>query len=780
MNSEEPKLLFLLASVFVFCCCNLRAVVALRDTITAGNPLAGNQSIVSKNGDFELRVPTPDDIYILGLTIWCRKYNLGLTVWSAYIDSTVVTIADLQLSISDDGNLILLSKDGSLIWSTNVTSPAASNSTVAVLLDSGNLVLRDGLNASNVLWQSFDHPSDTWLPGAPLGFDRSTGNHIFLTSYYFSLDVETVGSPQFVLQTNGSGEYDHSVQHLAVPTVIDIHQDSQKGTFSFHGIDGYTIFFLDINGLNRYKWSENPPVGLLIQKYPFYSCGVGFYCGPFGICDTASMQCICPAGFLPTNPQSWEGGDYSSGCRRVIPLNCKNENSSYMVYFLKRFPDNPQSFPANDYEGCESACTSNCSCTAFSFRFDCKLWHGDLINSTQCDYCSDGWSISIRTEIDSRRRNKHPERPPIGLTLGVVLGTATVLAVGLIVTWRCKKRSRTTDPIYLKSFRVFFYSDLKSATKNFSKKLGQGSFGSVFMGTLRDSTLVAVKKLEGLRQGEKQFRAEVITVGMIQHINIVRLLGFCAEGTRRLLVYEFVTNGSLDSHLFSKTNSDTFLDWNQRYRIAIGIARGLAYLHEKCKDFIIHCDIKPENILLDEKFCPRIADFGMAKLFTRDGSRVLTTMRGTIGYLAPEWISGLAITHKADVYSFGMMLFEIISGRRNTERSEDGTYVYFPTWAAAKIHEGEVACLLDNNLKGEAYSEELERACRVACWCIQELESSRPAMGLVVQMLEGVQEVNIPPIPTYLCNFVWDENGSNDTQVRGHCLDDLMSDSFTE
>nr|CAD1841160.1 unnamed protein product [Ananas comosus var. bracteatus] len=733
MNSEEPKLLFLLASVFVFCCCNLRAVVALRDTITAGNPLAGNQSIVSKNGDFELRVPTPDDIYILGLTIWCRKYNLGLTVWSAYIDSTVVTIADLQLSISDDGNLILLSKDGSLIWSTNVTSPAASNSTVAVLLDSGNLVLRDGLNASNVLWQSFDHPSDTWLPGAPLGFDRSTGNHIFLTSYYFSLDVETVGSPQFVLQTNGSG----------------------------------------INGQRIPRGALNSEVSLL-----FLRCW--FLLWAFGICDTASMQCICPAGFLPTNPQSWEGGDYSSGCRRVIPLNCKNENSSYMVYFLKRFPDNPQSFPANDYEGCESACTSNCSCTAFSFRFDCKLWHGDLINSTQCDYCSDGWSISIRTEIDSRRRNKHPERPPIGLTLGVVLGTATVLAVGLIVTWRCKKRSRTTDPIYLKSFRVFFYSDLKSATKNFSKKLGQGSFGSVFMGTLRDSTLVAVKKLEGLRQGEKQFRAEVITVGMIQHINIVRLLGFCAEGTRRLLVYEFVTNGSLDSHLFSKTNSDTFLDWNQRYRIAIGIARGLAYLHEKCKDFIIHCDIKPENILLDEKFCPRIADFGMAKLFTRDGSRVLTTMRGTIGYLAPEWISGLAITHKADVYSFGMMLFEIISGRRNTERSEDGTYVYFPTWAAAKIHEGEVACLLDNNLKGEAYSEELERACRVACWCIQELESSRPAMGLVVQMLEGVQEVNIPPIPTYLCNFVWDENGSNDTQVRGHCLDDLMSDSFTE
>nr|CAD1841166.1 unnamed protein product [Ananas comosus var. bracteatus] len=220
------------------------------------------------------------------------KYNLEVPVWSVYIDSTVVTTDDLQLSISDDGNLILLSKDGSLIWSTNVTSPAASNSTVAVLLDSGNLVLRDGLNSSNVLWQSFDHPSDTWLPGAPLGFDRSTGNHIFLTSfyvdpsYYSSLDVETVGSPQFVLQTNGSG------------------------------------------------------------------------------------------------------GDCINGCRRVTPLSCKNESSSYRGYIFENLPDNPQSFPASDHEECESACTSNCSCTAYSFSFGCKLWHGDLIDSALCDHCS--------------------------------------------------------------------------------------------------------------------------------------------------------------------------------------------------------------------------------------------------------------------------------------------------------------------------------------------------------------------------------------------------------
>lgn len=197
---------------------------------------------------------------------------------------------------------------------------------------------------------------------------------------------------------------------------------------------------------------------------------------------------------------------------------------------------------------------------------------------------------------------------------------------------------------------------------------------------------MAVKKLKDLRQDEKQFRAEVRTIGMIQHINIVRLLGFCAEGSGRFLVYEYMANGSLSSHLFSKSSSK--LSWELRYSIALGIARGLAY----CVDCIVHCDIKPDNVLLNAEFYPKIADFGMAKLLGRDYSRVLTTMRGTIGYLAPEWISGLPITHKADVYSFGMILLEIISGRRNSEKIEEGRFTYFPSYVAVKLSEETMSC----------------------------------------------------------------------------------------
>lgn len=174
----------------------------------------------------------------------------------------------------------------------------------------------------------------------------------------------------------------------------------------------------------------------------------------------------------------------------------------------------------------------------------------------------------------------------------------------------------------------------------------------------------------------------------------------------------------------------------------------MVYLHEKCRDCIIHCDIKPENILLDDEFCPKVADFGLAKLVGRDFSRVLTTMRGTRGYLAPEWISGVAITAKADVYSFGMMLLELVSGRRNSELCDGGKTKFFPSWAANVVIEGgDVLMLLDERLDRVADEEEVTRICRVSCWCIQDDENIRPSMSQVLQILEGVSDVNKPPIP---------------------------------
>jgi serine/threonine protein kinase len=212
-----------------------------------------------------------------------------------------------------------------------------------------------------------------------------------------------------------------------------------------------------------------------------------------------------------------------------------------------------------------------------------------------------------------------------------------------------------------------------------------------------------------------------------------------------------MSNGSLEVHLFS--SNDIVLEWSTRYQIATGVARGLSYLHEGCRECIIHCDIKPENILLDTSFVPKISDFGMATIVGRNFSRVLTTFRGTVGYLAPEWISGEAITQKVDVYSFGMVLLEIVSGRRNSPKvytSDSYHASYFPMQAISMLHGGDVNSLVDPRLCGEFNLEEAIRLCMVAFWCIQDNEFDRPTMGEVVWVLEGLQELDMPPMPRQL------------------------------
>uniref|UniRef100_A0ACD5W519 Uncharacterized protein n=1 Tax=Avena sativa TaxID=4498 RepID=A0ACD5W519_AVESA len=307
---------------------------------------------------------------------------------------------------------------------------------------------------------------------------------------------------------------------------------------------------------------------------------------------------------------------------------------------------------------------------------------------------------------------------------------------------------------------AFRYTDLVRATKSFSEKLGGGAFGSVYKGVLSDSKItIAVKKLDGASQGEKQFRAEVSSVGLIQHLNLVKLICFCCEGDHRLLVYEHMLNGSLDGHLFKKSYNAAFLSWSTRYQITLGVARGLSYLHQSCHKCIIHCDIKPENILVDSSYVPKVADFGLATFVGRDFSRILTSFRGTAGYIAREWLSGVPITPKIDVYSFGMVLLEIISGRRNSsagtshDASSSSSYKhdeFFPVQAINKLHSGDVRSLVDPQLHSDFSLEEVERVCKVACWCIQDSEFDRPMMGEIVRVLEGLREIDMPPMPRFL------------------------------
>ncbi|QHO00319.1 G-type lectin S-receptor-like serine/threonine-protein kinase At2g19130 isoform X3 [Arachis ipaensis] len=356
---------------------------------------------------------------------------------------------------------------------------------------------------------------------------------------------------------------------------------------------------------------------------------------------------------------------------------------------------------------------------------------------------------------DTRVNAKHSGRKnATWVVVEVAIGLTSVMVAIAILLIRLWKRGTTTSSKVMggDTLKQYNYRDLRKATRNFTIKLGNGGFSTVYKGEFPDSTFVAVKELRGHFQEEKQLRAELNTVGLIQHKNLVRLLGFCLQGSQRFIIYDYMPNGSLESHLFQSDSN--VLDWGTRYNIALGTAKGLAYLHEHCRDCIIHCDIKPENILLDAEFNPQVADFGLAKLLGRDFSRVLTTMRGTRGYLATEWFSGVPITAKVDVYSYGQVLLEIISGRRNMDLVNDDLASYFPSIVFNALNNGEdVLPLVDSKLQGKFSAEEVNRACKVGCWCIQDDENDRPTMKEVVQALEGNLDVGIPPIPQFFLSL---------------------------
>ncbi|XXG70281.1 hypothetical protein AAC387_Pa06g3075 [Persea americana] len=746
------------------------------DTISLGLPLCGDHTISSKGGIFELGFfkPGVQEKYYIG--IWYKQLPEKTVVWVANRETPVQNKYSSQLKIGQDGNLVILNRFERPIWSTDISSIGINN-TVAELRDTGNLVLRDGSDSSAIIWQSFDNPTHTWLPKAWLGRNKVTRETQRLISWknhddpapgMFSLGIDPNGIDQYVLLWNGSvvywrsgvwnGQYFNGLPEMGSKDMMNFSfvETKNRSYFTYNPLNRsiLTRSVLDFSGqMKQCLWLESSRKWNYIWLQPIDQCEVYSICGTFGVCSKNSEPfCSCLSGFQPRYREDWNLSNWSGGCARKTHFECgdnSSDNGQKSGFFMipnMELPINSHSLTVKSHKECESSCLSSCSCTAFAYYNGCSLWNGDLINLQQLSK-GEGKDLYLRLAATELRDLGRKKGEMTGATIGAVIGSASTLTViTILLVWRYIRHQQITSlKVVQGSLVSFSYRELQIITKNFSEKLGRRSFGSVFKGSLPDSTSVAVKKLEGLKQGEKQFRVEVSTIGAIQHINLIRLHGFCSQGMNRMLVYDYMPNSSLDTHLFEK-NSET-VDWNIRYQIALGTARGLAYLHEKCRECIIHCDIKPENVLLDAAFCPKVADFGMAKLIGREYNRVLTSIRGTIGYLAPEWISGVAITSKADVYSFGMMLFEIISGKRNSEKLGDGESAFFPCWAVGKIAKGEVLALLDYRLDGNANMEELMRASRVAYWCIQDDENDRPAMGNVVQILEGLIDVNMPPIP---------------------------------
>ena len=243
-----------------------------------------------------------------------------------------------------------------------------------------------------------------------------------------------------------------------------------------------------------------------------------------------------------------------------------------------------------------------------------------------------------------------------------------------------------------------------------------------------------------LKESEQELKAEVSAIGRTNHKNLVQLIGFCNKGQHRLLVYGFMTNGSLASFLFGPLRPT----WNQRMQISLGIARGLFYLHEECSNQIIHCDIKPQNILLDESYTTRISNFGLAKILKKDQTRTTTRIRGTKGYVAPEWFRNMPVTVKVDVYSYGILLLEIICCRKNfeAEAEDDNQMILVDCYTCRKMY-----TLVENDEEALEDMKRVTKFVMVAIWCIQEDPSLSPTMKKIIQMLEGTIEVSVPPEP---------------------------------
>ncbi|PHT99082.1 G-type lectin S-receptor-like serine/threonine-protein kinase SD2-5 [Capsicum chinense] len=723
--------------------------------------------LVSNNSKFAFGFnPTKDVTLFLLVVIHVSSSTI---VWSANRGSPVRNFDNFVFDKT--GNAYLQSGGRkSTIWSSNTVNKGVS---FMELRDSGNLILV-GNDGNTIIWESFSHPVDTLLSaqnftqGMKLvsspnnnnlsySLEFKSGDMLLSASFqppqpYWAMGkderktINQVGGDvtSAVLDGNSWKIYNQK-RVLLWQFIFPDNKDATNATrMALLGEDGYITFSILLDD----------SIVASGTRIPQDECSRPSSCDPYFICYSGN-KCQCPSALPSCKPQS------ASFCNKHVQLVDAGDG---LGYFALGFVS-PS--PKTDLNGCKASCLGNCSCAAMFFDSssgNCFMF--DQIGSLQGSINGAGFNSYIKVSAsqengDSGEGGGGKGRLPI--IFGIVISTALVI-LGLIYCGiRCQRiknnklpdsaRGSSEEDNFLDGLSGmpirFSYKELQNATNNFSIKLGQGGFGSVYQGVLPDGTRLAVKKLEGIGQGKKEFRAEVSIIGSIHHLHLVRLRGFCAEGTHRLLAYEYMANGSLEKWLFKK-KKEFMLDWDTRYNIAVGTAKGLAYLHEDCDVKIVHCDIKPENVLLDDHFLAKVSDFGLAKLMSREQSHVFTTMRGTRGYLAPEWITNYAISEKSDVFSYGMVLLEIIGGRKNYDPSESSEKSHFPSYAFKMMEEGKLKDLIDRNLKVEEEDERVSAAIKVALWCIQDDTSLRPSMAKVVQMLEGLCHVPSPPVASQM------------------------------
>ncbi|RDX93745.1 G-type lectin S-receptor-like serine/threonine-protein kinase SD1-1, partial [Mucuna pruriens] len=786
---EKSKVVMLIVCCLSFC---FKPALSKQEiaTITPNQSIQYDDTLVSASRTFEagfFSFGSPQRQYF---GIRYKSISPGTVVWVANRD-TPVQNSTIVLKLTHQGALVIIDGLKGQIWSSN--SSTIGRNPVVQLLDSGNLVIKDGVNSVNFLWQSFDYPGDTFLAGMKLESNLKKGPYRSLTSWRdtedpaqgdFSFHIDVHGLPQLVVAKGEIFIYISSgASWLRMQSFLNVSfvVTDKEAYYGFESSVASRAVLLPSGVSQVLVWSDQKQHWVIISTRPMDQCAYFGFCGANSNCRIdQNPLCECLEGFIPKFQAKWDSLDWAGGCVRRINLNCDG-GDGFLKYAGMKLPDTSSSWfdKSSSLEECKTLCLKNCSCSAYAnldMRYDgsgCVLWFGNIVDlrvetdqgqdvyirlasSELGNYISLSISFAFQSGITKTYKlqylGKFNKKKLAGIVVGITTFIIGLAILGLarkafvqrkkktgiidkIIHWRGKRGKEDMDlPT------IFEFSTISHATNHFSNvnKLGEGGFGPVYKGVLVDGQEIAVKRLsETSAQGTEEFKNEMMLMETLQHRNLVKLLGCSVQQDEKLLIYEFMPNRSLDYFIFDSTRSK-LLDWTNRFRIIDGIARGLLYLHQDSRLRIIHRDVKASNILLDNDMNPKISDFGLAKIFGGDQAEANTKrVMGTYGYMSPEYAVRGSFSIKSDIFSFGVIVLEIISGRKNRDFCDPNHHHNLLGHAWRLWVEERALELVDDMLVDVATSSEILRCIHVGLLCVQHRPENRPSMSSVVFMLNG-------------------------------------------
>ncbi|KAI9125556.1 hypothetical protein K1719_002974 [Acacia pycnantha] len=737
-------------------------------------PKTNPTSWVSPSGLFSFGFYPQDDGFAVGIRL--KGEREGTIIWTPNFNTAS---SDSVIELTKDGQLVLRNEPKQM---EVVIANASERADSASLLDSGNFVLYS--KNHSVIWKSFDYPTNTILGGQNL----SSEQELISANRRFILQMQTDGNlvayPMNYEKGNDAIWASNTFQSQVLQLTLNLtgclclgnHGNTIKvlaNSSNQLGRNTSLIIYratLDLDGILRlyvHTYEKNTSFNVQpVWQSMSNQCEVKGFCGFNSYCSMNGSEAVCECypGFMPIY-----------GNKSIMFLeceqrkdDCKTSEDPKVLYDVVRLQHMqwsliPYLVIPMEIEACGESCRDDCDCGAVLHEDGrCKKYSLPIRFGRFNHTVSTTALFKLPTKSVVPSKPNKPEvivdhKKNLILTLVITIGSISfvflVFAISVFLIHMHKvysytKLSASSENLGFAedcSLRTFGFHELVNATANFTEEIGRGSFGVVYKGTLQgNNRRIAVKKLDEdvVDEGEREFQAEITAIARTHHINLVQLIGYCIDGSRKLIVYEYMSNGSLAYFLF---RAEMHLSWKQRVKIALDVAKGVLYLHEECEVCIVHCNIKPHNILLDEVWTAKISDFGLARLSMPEHSRAKRINELASGYVAPERQRDAMASVKVDIYSYGVVLLEVICCRRNIDvnvSSEEE--IMLSSWVYNCFVRGELKKLVvDEDVEWRT----LERMVKVALWCVQEDLSLRPSMKNVILMLEGLKDIPIPPCP---------------------------------